>query len=214
MVGLEKIEAYIYIYHMNLKFNLPVVPDSIQDTLPISFNQEPVLARSAPQITFGSAGPRTLQVNLKFHRQMFCLENPEVVDGIKVIKVLDPVTGTMINTPLKDAADLLIDALVSISLPKYTDSTKAIVPPSVLIRFGNESCIRGVPSGFSKTASGVWLKNGKLSEVLLNFTMTEIEPYSAQYAAANGTMRGVTTNLQRGIYGTTRAIKADSQRRV
>lgn len=198
MVGLQNIDAYIYIYHMNLMFNLPVVPDSIQDSLPISFNSEPVLSRSAPQVTFSSAGPRTLQVSLKLHRQMFCQENKEAGAIAKNIKMMDPATGKIMDVPLTDAADLLINAITTLSLPKYTDSTKAVVPPSLLIRFGNESCIRGVPSGFSKTASGAWLKNGKLSDVTLNFTITEVEPYSAQYTAENGTLRAISTNLQRG----------------
>lgn len=198
MVGMPGIESYIYIYHMNLKFNLPVVPESIQDSMPISFNSEPVLARSAPQVTFSSAGPRSQRVSIKIHRQLFCIENEELDKAARKIKITDPLTGKLIDTPAKDAADILIDALTSISLPKYTDALKAIVPPSVLVRFGNESCIRGVPSSFSKSSSGVWLKNGKMAEVTLDFTVTEVEPYSAQFTAVNGTLRGISTDLQRG----------------
>lgn len=201
MVGFPNMEAYIYIYHLDLRFNLPVIPDSIQDSMPISFNTEPVLSRTAPQVTYSSAGPRTQQVTIKLHRQMFLLENRDINPQTGKIKITDPLTGKQIDVAAKDAADILIDALTTLSLPKFNDSTKAIVPPSVLIRFGNESCIRGVPSSFSKSSSGIWLKNGKLADVTLNFTITEVEPFSAQYTAAHGTLRGIRTELRKGISG-------------
>ena len=200
MVGMNNIPAYVYIYHMGLAFNLPALPDSIQDSMPVSFNQEQVLARSAPQITFTNAGPRTQQATIRIHRHLFCIENQHInIDtGKYYLNTVDPATGEMIKVQPKDAADFFINALLTLSLPKYTDTTKAIVPPSLLLRYGNESCIRGVPSGFSKTASGVWLKSGKMSEISLNFTITEVEPFSAQYVAKNGTLRSLSTTLQRG----------------
>lgn len=201
MVGLlERIPAYIYIYHMKLEFNLPVLPDSIQDSMPISFNSEPILARSSPQITFSSAGPRTQQVTLRLHRHLFCLENQHIstTTGKYCVRSMDPSTGKIIEVQAVDAADLFIDALTTLSLPKYTDATKSIVPPSLLLRLGNESCIRGVPSGFTKSASGVWLNSGKLADISISFTITEVEPFSAQYTAKTGTLRSISTTLQRG----------------
>ena len=201
-VGNNKFQSYVYIYHMGLKFNLPVLPDSINDSLPISFNQEPILARSAPQITFSNAGPRTLGITLKLHRHLFCLENADVehyrdVNNILMARV-PAGDGQIVSAPATDVLDIFINAMLTLSLPKYTDTTKVLVPPSILIRFGEESCIRGVPSNISKTASGVWLKNGKLSEISLTFTITEVEPFSAQYVAKNGTLRSISTDLQRG----------------
>ncbi len=199
MVGAKDIQAYIYIYHLGLKFDLPVLPDQTTDTLNITFEQVPVLGRSAPHITFGSAGPRMSNVSIKLHRQLFAIENPQIDAETKkgYVMMPDPVTGQKKKVLAADAADLLINALLSLSVPKYQDSAKAIVPPSLLIRQGNESCIRGVPSGLQKQTSGPWLKNGKQAEVTISFTVTEVEPSSAQYTAQHGMMRGLSTTLER-----------------
>lgn len=193
MVG--KIEAYVYIYHLGLKFNLPALPESLSDTMPIDFSSQPVLARSAPQISWSSAGPRTTQISIPIHRQIFALENDFKtflpLDALKQYGA-DPEAITKY-----DAADLLINALVSLSLPRYSDAEKAITPPSVLVRYGNEFCVRGVPSNVLKTSSGPWLKSGKMAMVNIQFTVTETEPYSAEYALQAGTLRGVSTDLMR-----------------
>lgn len=208
MVGTNKdIPAYVYIYHLGLCFDLPTLPDSLTDNMPISFYQEPVLARSAPHTTFASAGPRTLNVTIKFHRHMFCLENSS-------IKIPDNSTephysiqkGTIEESGVakteyleaSDVADYFINAMESLSLPKYTDADKALIPPSLLIRFGNEAAIRGVPTGFSKTSSGAWLKGGKMSDITLSFQVIETQAFSAQYVANNGSLRSISTDLQRG----------------
>ena len=85
----------------------------------------------------------------------------------------------------------------ALSLPRYSDAEKAITPPSVLVRYGNEFCIRGVPSSVTKTSSGPWLKSGKMAMVTLQFTITEVEPYSAEYALQAGSLRGISTDLMR-----------------
>ena len=199
MVGASSLSAYIYIYHLGLNFNLPTVPDSLNDNLGIQFEATPVLGRSAPQQTFSSAGPRSLQVQLKFHRQIFALENPQLatLTTTQKVKMPDPQTGRFVEYKASDAADVLINALQALALPKYMDAVKAIVPPSLLLRFGNEIAIRGVPSQFQKQTSGPWLKSGKQADVAISFTVTEVEPYSAQYVAQNGGLRGLSTTLER-----------------
>lgn len=199
MVGAENINAYIYIYHLGLEFNLPTLPESITDTLSIDFQKQAILARSAPLVTLVGAGPRTTQVNITLHRQSFALENPQIDSITKkgYVMMPDVVTGQQKKVLATDAADLLINAISALSLPKYLDTAKAIVPPSLLIRYGNETVIRGVPDSITKTSSGVWLKNGKLALVSLSFNVTEVEPYSAQYVAQNGSMRGLSTTLSR-----------------
>lgn len=193
MVG--KIDSYIYIYHLGLKFNLPTLPESLTDNMPIDFSTQPVLARSAPQISWSNAGPRTTQVNIPIHRHIFAMEN-----DFKSFLPLDALQqyGVAPESIKKyDAADLLINALISLSLPRYSDAEKAITPPSVLVRHGNEFCIRGVPSSVTKTSTGPWLKSGKMAMVTLQFTVTEVEPYSAEYALQAGSLRGVSTDLMR-----------------
>ena len=193
MVG--KIDSYIYIYHLGLKFNLPTLPESLTDNMPIDFSTQPVLARSAPQISWSGAGPRTTQVNIPIHRHIFAMEN-----DFKSFLPLDALQQYGVDPEsIKkyDAADLLINALISLSLPRYSDAEKAITPPSVLVRHGNEFCIRGVPSSVTKTSTGPWLKSGKMAMVALQFTVTEVEPYSAEYALQAGALRGVSTDLMR-----------------
>lgn len=198
----EGIDAYVYIYHLGVKFNLPTLPESLNESMGINFSQQPILSRSAPLITFSDAGPRTTQVEMTLHRQLFSLENDLITREIngsprKLVKLPDPLTGAMQEVVIEDAVDYLINAILSLSVPKYLDSTKSIVPPSLLIRYGNETAIRGVPQNVQKTASGVWLKNGKKAEVKLSFGVIETEPYSAQYVAKNGSLRAISTTLER-----------------
>ena len=199
MVGAPSVDAYIYIYHMGLEFKLPTLPDTFTDTMPINFSQQEVLGRSAPQITFASAGPRSVNIAISLHRHIFELENPQIdaVTKKRVVSMMDPETAKVVQAPAIDAADLLINALLTLSLPRYQDRAKAIVPPSVLVRYGNELCIRGVPEGLSKQSSGPWLKSGKMALVTINFNLKELEPYSAQYVAKNGSLRGISTDLSR-----------------
>lgn len=216
------VSAYIYIYHLGLKFNLPTLPEQLTETLPIQFNNTAILSRSAPLVTFSSAGPRTLNIQINLHRQLFSLDNNIIEKAVKTnvpvkspnggltwdgltsvtqtqkfIRMPDPVTGGTSEVPVDDATDYLIRALLSLSLPKYLDTPKAIIPPSVLIRYGNELCIRGVPSNVTKTSSGPWLKNGKQAIVSISFMITETEPYSAQFVAKNGSLRSISTTLER-----------------
>ena len=201
MVGAPKLQAYIYIYHLGLQFNLPTLPESLTDTMNLSFEQTPVLARSAPQITFGGAGPRTFQVQIQLHRHLFTLENPQTQALLNnprgYVQLPNPVTGNMQSYKAVDAVDILVNALLSLSLPKYTDSTKSIVPPSLLIRYGDELAIRGVPANVQKMTKGPWLKSNKQADVQVSFQVTEVEPYSAQYVAQYGSLRGLSTTLQR-----------------
>ncbi|MCM1323007.1 MAG: hypothetical protein NC218_02375 [Acetobacter sp.] len=199
MVGAQSVQAYIYIYHLGLKFDLPVLPETITDSLSLDFQQQAVIGRSAPHITFTSAGPRKVNVNLKLHRQLFAIENQQIDNQTDkgYIMMPDPVSGKQTKVDAVDAADVLINALLALSVPKYLDGVKAIVPPSVLVRYGNEAWVRGVPGGVTKTSSGPWLKNGKQAEVQISFDVTETAPFSAQYTAQHGMARGLSTTLER-----------------
>lgn len=199
MDGASSVSAYIYIYHLGVEFNLPTLPTSFTDSMSINFNSQTILGRSAPLQTFTSAGPRSVTLSFALHRHMFTLENPQLdsFTNKKYVTLPNPSTGQSQQVAATDAADLLINALTTLSLPKYLDSTKAIIPPSIFVRCGDELAIRGVPSNVQKTSEGVWLKNNKLSTVTFQFTVTEIEPYSAQYVAANGALRSISTTLER-----------------
>lgn len=206
---MDVIEAYIYFYHLDKEFHIPVLPESIQNTASISFSQEAILGRSAPQVTFSSAGPRTQNVSLNFHRQIMDLENENIVKEILAtarrddkgnLLESDDVLGQRASVAKNaiDTTDMLINALAAATLPKYLDTYKAIIPPSVRCRFGNESSIAGVlTDGIQQTSSGAWLNNGKMSMIQISFTILEVKPYSADYALENGFLRGVSKDLAR-----------------
>lgn len=198
---MEEVASYIYFYHLDKEFNIPVMPESIQNTASISFSQEAILGRSAPQVTFSSAGPRTQNVSLTLHRQLMDLENANLVkEFLKDSKGQEYINDMKysIKSEERDAVDMLIDALAAATVPKYMDTYKAVIPPSVRCRFGNESSIAGVLSdGIQQTSSGVWLKNGKMSTVQISFTILEVQPYSSDYVMEHGFLRGISKDLSR-----------------
>ena len=202
----DGMQAYIYIYHLGLQFNLPVLPETVSDSTSVSFSQQPILGRSAPQQTYSGSGPRQLMLDLKFHRQMFILENEHIyrlineetmTEGDYVTLMKDPQTGEYHTVKAIDALDYMINAIQALAYPKYLDGIKAIIPPSLSVRLGNQYLIRGVPTQVSMSSAGPWLKSGKQAEVSLNLQIQELTPYSAQYVAANGGLREVSTTLER-----------------
>lgn len=173
------VESYIYIYHINKKFNLPVVPDSFSNSLPINFSPTTIPMSSAPLQTFSSAGPRSLMVTLKLNRALFEMDNADE-EG---------------QEERSEQMEQLINALSALSLPTYSNSTKLVVPPSILYRAGKEICISGIVSGnVTISTSGAWVHE-KLSNVDISFTITEVLPFSAEYTAKNGMYRSISTEL-------------------
>jgi hypothetical protein len=78
--------------------------------MPSNFSEQNALGRSAPVYTFSNSGPRTVQFNLEFHRDM-----------------IDDANVSYNNVPLKDGedhSDRLIAALQAIALPKYNLTNK------------------------------------------------------------------------------------------
>lgn len=159
-------ESFIYLYHLDKTYNIPVTPESLPNNYAVKFNFEEVMNRTAPKATYAGSGPRTLNINLVLHTQLFELDNP----GEK---------GTV-----KD----LVNALVSCSYPEYDYQNSKIIPPKVLLKFGNASTIRGViNSGVSCQWSGPWLKDGTMAIATIQFTVQEVDQYSASYIQKFGT---------------------------
>lgn len=170
------LDCYIYLYALDRKFSIPATPEQITNSANITFSRENILGRSSPLVTLSSAGPRTQQVSIVLHRQMMALENRNDLNTV----------------------DDLVNGLAAATLPRYIDVHKAVIPPSILCRFGNESCIRGVIDGnVQQTSSGPWLSNGKMAIVTITFSILELEPFSADYAVQNGYLRSISTDLRR-----------------
>lgn len=182
-------DNYIYISHLDEKFQfwkLPTWPDMITDSMSSTFTPTSALGRTAPVYTFSSAGPRTVQIELPLHRD-----------------IMDEVNIGISNSALgegEDYVDNLIRALQAIAVPKYNLSNKAVEPPLVAIRLGNEIFIKGVvTSGIAITYAKPILSNGKYAKATLSITVSEVDPYDATSVFKNGGFRGVVNSLKKGM---------------
>ena len=181
-------DCYLYISHLDEGYKywtLPGYPNEVTDSMRSTFSPATALGRSAPVYTFSNSGPRTITINLEFHRDMF--------DSEEFPTNVVPNDG-------EDKADSFIHALQAIAVPKYNLSNKAIEPPLVAIRLGREVFIKGiVDGGVNVTYSKPILVNEKYAVVKVSFTVTEVDPYDASTVFKNGSFRGLTATLRSGM---------------
>jgi hypothetical protein len=182
-------DNYLYISHLDEEFQfwqLPCTPDTISDSMASTFNETSALGRSAPVFTYSKSGPRTVQISLKFHRDM-----------------MDALNAGVSNIALKlgdDYTDSLIKALQSIAVPRYNLSNKAVEPPLVALRLSQEVFIKGVvTSAIGLEYALPILSNGKYAQVSVSFTVSEVDPYDATTVFQNGSFRGVVKTLKTGM---------------
>ena len=179
-------DCYLYISHLDEGFQywqLPGYPDEVSDEMGSTFMANTALGRSAPVYTFSNSGPRSVQISLNFHRDMF-EEMPSNVT---------PQDG-------EDKAESFIHALQAIAVPKYNLANKAIEPPLVAVRLGREVFIKGViTSNISITYGKPILVNEKYATMKVSFTISEVDPYDASTVFQNGSFRGLTATLRQGM---------------
>lgn len=182
-------DNYLYISHLDEDqqfWLLPVSPEEISDSMSSTFAETTALGRTAPVWTYSNSGPRTVQINLKFHREMF----NDVNFGVSNAK---PING-------EDYLDALINALRAIVLPSYNRDNKAIQPPMVALRLGADIFIKGIVNGNIGLAFGLpILYNNKYAEVSLSLEITEIDPYDSSTVFSNGGFRGAVSTLRSGM---------------
>lgn len=180
-------DCYLYISHLDEDFRywqLPGYPDEVTDNMDSTFTATSALGRSAPVYTFSNAGPRSINISLNFHRDMF----EEMPTNVK------PKEG-------EDKAESFIHALQAIAVPKYNLSNKAIEPPLVAVRLGREVFIKGIVSGGVQVTYGKpILVNEKYATVKVSFTISEVDPYDATTVFQNGSFRGLTATLRQGMH--------------
>lgn len=183
----EIIENYLYMYHTDQFIILPSYPDSISDSLGVSFNSSTPMLRSAPIFSYSNSGPRELQVTLQLHRDMVT----EINSGRSNLKIE---LGD-------DYVDTIIKQLQAIALPRYASSVKMVDPPLIALRFGNEVFIKGIVTGnITTTFSKPIIEGDKYELVTISFGVKEVNPYDAESVQQNGLMRGLNTTLERRIY--------------
>ena len=183
------LDNYIYLYHTDTLLALPTFPESLNESTGINFSSVTPLARSAPIYTFSNAGPRTVQFNLEFHRDMMNEINT-ASSNLNVENIED-----------SDYVDYLINSLEAMALPAYSESEKMVDPPVIAIRFGNDIFCKGVVIGsVSKTYQGPILRTGKYALISVSFSVSEIDPYDAKSVMQTGSFRGLNTTLERRIW--------------
>lgn len=182
-------DCYIYISHLDLPeeakyWQLPGYPEEVSDQMSSNFVPNNALGRSAPVFTFSNSGPRTITINLTFHRDMF-----------------DEMPSNVTPRDDEDKAESFIHALQAIAVPRYNLSNKAVEPPLVAIRLGREVFIKGVvTSGVTVTYKKPILVNEKYAIVGVSFTVSEVDPYDASTVFTNGSFRGLTATLRKGMH--------------
>lgn len=184
-------DCYLYISHLDEEYQywmLPGYPDDISDSMESNFGTATALGRSAPVYTYSSSGPRSIQINLEFHRDMFEEINANAGGNVKKFDNGD------------DMAETFIKAIQAIAVPKYNLSNKAIEPPLVAIRLGREVFIKGIVHGGVRiTYKKPILVNEKYAIVGISFTVSEVDPYDSSTVFKNGSFRGLTATLRKGM---------------
>lgn len=189
------IENYIYLYHLDKFLLIPTYPESISDTSSATFSSTNSIARSAPIYSYSYSGPRTIQVNLKLHRDM--MQQLNYYQSNIRVEELDLGESNSLN----DYIDFLVKQLQAIALPRYSATDKMVDPPMIALRFGNEIYIKGVvQGGVTVNYSGPILNNNKYAVVDVSFQVHEIDPYDAESVWTQGSFRGLNTTLDRRIY--------------
>ena len=183
-------DCYLYISHLDEEHQywmLPGYPEKVTDQMDSSFQANSALGRSAPVYTFSNSGPRTVQINLSFHRDMF----------EEINRFLHPNDESKTGD---DMAEQFIHAIQAIAVPKYNLSNKAVEPPLVALRLSNEVFIKGVVNGSIGLEYKLpILENGKYAQVSLQLTVSEVDPYDATTVFTNGSFRGMVKTLKRGM---------------
>lgn len=179
-------DCYLYISHLDegsQYWQLPGYPEKVTDQMRSTFTENSALGRSAPVYTFSNSGPRSINISLTFHRDMF-----------------EEMPSNVVPKDGEDKAESFIHAIQAIAVPKYNLSNKAIEPPLVAVRLGREVFIKGIVSGgVSVTYGKPILSNEKYAIVEIGFTVSEVDPYDATTVFQNGSFRGLTATLRKGM---------------
>lgn len=186
-------DNYIYIFYSSMEdgeyFLIPSYPDQIKDSMQSTFSSQNALSRSAPVFSYSNSGPRTVDISVQLHRDMF--------DQINFNN--GSLKGMLFD---EDYVDLLVRKLMSIAVPKYSNSTKAVQVPQVAVRFGNQLFIKGIVVGNVNTSyDAPILDDNKYAVCNVQFQVVEVDPYDADTIAEQGSFRGITKTWLKGMFG-------------
>lgn len=189
------IENYIYLYHTKTFVVIPTFNEDVNDQMSVTFESSTPMSRSAPIYSYANSGPRTIQVQLSLHRDLFVQMNQDVSNA--------PVTLT------DDYVDVIIKQLQAAAYPAYSNAQKLVDPPMVAVRFGDDIFIKGIVNGgVNVTYRLPVLENNKYAQVIINFQVFEVDPYDANQVITNGSWRGFDSSLERNVWNTKREYSA------
>lgn len=186
------IDNYIYLFHTNTLIVVPSFVDSINDTMQVSYSSSTPLSRSAPIYSYQNSGPRQIRVEFNLHRDLM----KEINYGVS-------------NAPLDltnpgvtdDYVNFMVKAIQAAALPSYDAATKMVNPPVVAVRLGGDIFIKGVVTGdVGVTYNLPIIEGGHYASVRIAFSVSEIDPYSADEVIEVGSYRGVPRILERFSY--------------
>ena len=116
-------ENYIYMYHTNTFIVLPIYPETLSESLGVTFASTTPLTRTAPIYSYSNSGPRSISFQFKLHRDLM----KQVNYGV---------SNTIVDLG-DDYVDTLIKQIQAISLPAYNAASSVVSPPIIAIRIGN-----------------------------------------------------------------------------
>lgn len=196
------IDNYIYLYHIDTFIVIPGYAESVSDSIAVNYSQNTPLSRSSPIYSYSNSGPRTVQVSFNLHRDMMTQINYGVSNA-----PIGASQGAITSPEAKlndDYVDFMVKAIQAAALPSYAAAQKMVNPPMVAVRMGNDVFIKGVILGnVGLVYKAPILSNGKYSEIDVNITIAEVEPYDAETVVEQGSFRGLNKTLERRIYSAT-----------
>lgn len=181
------VDNYIYLYHTDTLIVVPGYADSITDTMEAHFSPSDLLARSAPIFSYQNSGPRSIDVKFDLHRDMM----QQINYGVSNAKV----------NLTDDYVDIMIREIQAIVLPSYNTAEKMVNPPMVAVRLGNDVFIKGIVRNVGVTYNYPIDRNGRYTLINIAFSVTEVDPYDAETVMQQGSFRGLSTSLERKIWG-------------
>lgn len=201
----KMITNYIYFYHLDMFCVLPVYPESITDNTSTTFQPTTALSRSAPVQTYSNSGPRSIDIQLELHRDLMNDLNTGVSNFKLNVVPFQNEYDEEGNFVKNDYIDLLIKYLMAAALPKYqiyNGGSKAVQPPMVAVRFGDDIFIKGIVNSGVRvtyqppiitTAEGL----NRYAKIQVGFSVTETDPYDAESVLSVGSFRGIcgTNNI-------------------
>lgn len=186
------IDNYIYLFHTKTLIVVPSFVDSVNDTMGVQFASSTPLSRSAPIYSYQSSGPRQIRVEFNLHRDLM----REINYGVSNAPV--DLTNPGVSD---DYVNFMVKAVQAAALPSYDAATKMVNPPVVAVRLGGDIFIKGVVTGdVGVTYSLPIIEGGHYASVRIAFSVSEIDPYSADEVIQVGSYRGVPRTLERFSY--------------